>query len=461
MHGQRRLSGKVDMLNGNLATSLIIFALPIAASSILQQLFNSVDVAVVGHFAADKAQATAAVGCNSSVINLIVNLFVGISVGANVIVSGYIGQGSKEKANRAVHTAMTIALLSGIVLLFIGLAISKPLLELMNTPEDVLPYAVQYLRIYSLGLPVIMIYNFGSAILRCIGDTKRPLYCLLLSGIINALLNVFLVVVFHLDVAGVAIATVISNAISAALVLSFLLKEEGEAHLDIRKLGINRDDVRRILMIGVPAGVQSMVFSISNVIIQSVLNGFGTNAVAGSAVALNYENLAYFVISAFSQTVVTFTSQNFGAGKYRRCTRIFRLSFLYSVTADIVISWTFLLGKEPFAAIFTDNPEVASYAYMRMMIALAPHFLISTYEIGGAALRGMGHSMTPAVLTVLGTCLLRLIWAFSICRIWPRFEVLMLVYPLTWIITGSSVLIAYFTMRRKAFRMHHAVSAMK
>ena len=281
MHGQRRLSGKVDMLNGNLATSLIIFALPIAASSILQQLFNSVDVAVVGHFAADKAQATAAVGCNSSVINLIVNLFVGISVGANVIVSGYIGQGSKEKANRAVHTAMTIALLSGIVLLFIGLAISKPLLELMNTPEDVLPYAVQYLRIYSLGLPVIMIYNFGSAILRCIGDTKRPLYCLLLSGIINALLNVFLVVVFHLDVAGVAIATVISNAISAALVLSFLLKEEGEAHLDIRKLGINRDDVRRILMIGVPAGVQSMVFSISNVIIQSVLNGFGTNAVAG------------------------------------------------------------------------------------------------------------------------------------------------------------------------------------
>ena len=461
MHGQRRLSGKVDMLNGNLATSLIIFALPIAASSILQQLFNSVDVAVVGHFAADKAQATAAVGCNSSVINLIVNLFVGISVGANVIVSGYIGQGSKEKANRAVHTAMTIALLSGIVLLFIGLAISKPLLELMNTPEDVLPYAVQYLRIYSLGLPVIMIYNFGSAILRCIGDTKRPLYCLLLSGIINALLYVFLVVVFHLDVAGVAIATVISNAISAALVLSFLLKEEGEAHLDIRKLGINRDDVRRILMIGVPAGVQSMVFSISNVIIQSVLNGFGTNAVAGSAVALNYENLAYFVISAFSQTVVTFTSQNFGAGKYRRCTRIFRLSFLYSVTADIVISWTFLLGKEPFAAIFTDNPEVASYAYMRMMIALAPHFLINTYEIGGAALRGMGHSMTPAVLTVLGTCLLRLIWAFSICSIWPRFEVLMLVYPLTWIITGSSVLIAYFTMRRKAFRMHHAVSAMK
>ena len=428
MHGQRRLSGKVDMLNGNLATSLIIFALPIAASSILQQLFNSVDVAVVGHFAADKAQATAAVGCNSSVINLIVNLFVGISVGANVIVSGYIGQGSKEKANRAVHTAMTIALLSGIVLLFIGLAISKPLLELMNTPEDVLPYAVQYLRIYSLGLPVIMIYNFGSAILRC---------------------------------TGVAIATVISNAISAALVLSFLLKEEGEAHLDIRKLGINRDDVRRILMIGVPAGVQSMVFSISNVIIQSVLNGFGTNAVAGSAVALNYENLAYFVISAFSQTVVTFTSQNFGAGKYRRCTRIFRLSFLYSVTADIVISWTFLLGKEPFAAIFTDNPEVASYAYMRMMIALAPHFLINTYEIGGAALRGMGHSMTPAVLTVLGTCLLRLIWAFSICSIWPRFEVLMLVYPLTWIITGSSVLIAYFTMRRKAFRMHHAVSAMK
>lgn len=460
MPGKDRLSGKVDVLNGRLVTSLIMFALPIAASSILQQLFNSVDVAVVGHFATNKAQATAAVGCNNSVINLIVNLFVGISVGANVIVSGYIGRKDKEGANKAVHTAMTVAAVSGILLLFVGLAVSRPLLELMNTPEDVLPYAVQYLRIYSLGLPVIMLYNFGSAILRCIGDTKRPLYCLILSGCINAVLNMFLVIVFHLDVAGVAIATVISNAISAALVLCFLIHEKSEVHLDLRKLGFNRADLKRILRIGVPAGIQSMVFSISNVIIQSVLNGFGTNAVAGSAVALTYENLGYFMISAFSQTSVTFTSQNFGAGQYRRCIKIFHLCFLFSVISDMILCWTFYFGRVPFVAIFTDNPDVAKYAYMRMMIVLLVHFLISTYESGGAALRGMGYSMTPAVLTVFGTCVLRLLWAYTVCRIWPRFEVLMLVYPISWIITGSSVQIAYFSIRRKAFRTHHAISQM-
>ena len=281
---------RTDMLNGNLFSGILMFAIPLAASSILQQLFNSVDVAVVGHFAQNRAVATAAVGSNGSVINLIINLFVGISVGANVVISNYIGRGERKKANSCVHTAMTIAIISGVFLLFLGLFIARPLLELMSTPEDVLPYAVQYLHIYFLGMPFIMVYNFGSAILRCIGDTRRPLYCLIISGVLNAALNLFLVMAFHMDVTGVAIATVISNIVSASLVCAFLLREKSEIAFSIRKMGIRRDDLVRMLRIGVPAGLQSMLFSISNVFIQSVLNRFGTSVVAGSAVTLNFEN---------------------------------------------------------------------------------------------------------------------------------------------------------------------------
>lgn len=324
---------KMDMLNGSLADKLLLFAIPLAASSILQQLFNAVDVAVVGHFATNPAEATAAVGCNGPVINLIINLFVGISVGANVVVSNFIGAQDKENANRAVHTAMTLALISGVFLLFLALLISRPMLSAMNTPEAVLPYALQYLRIYALGMPFIMAYNFGAAILRSIGDTKRPLLCLVLSGVINAALNLFLVIVFHLDVAGVAIATVISNVISSVMIWSFLMHEKSEIRLELGRLCLDRRDLSRILRIGVPAGLQSMVFSLSNVIIQSVLNSFGTQAVAGSAVALNYENFSYFVVSSFTQATVTFTSQNYGAGNYERCRKVFRLCITMAMAA--------------------------------------------------------------------------------------------------------------------------------
>ena len=443
---------KMDMLNGPIALKLIAFALPLAASSILQQLFNAVDVAVVGHFALNQAEATAAVGCNGPVINLIVNLFVGVSVGANVVVSGYIGNQNKEGANRAVHTAMSIALISGIALLFIGLLVSRPILELMGTPPEVLPDAVEYLRIYSLGMPVIMIYNFGSAILRCIGDTKRPLYCLTISGVLNAILNMIFVVVFHLDVAGVAIATVISNVISASLVIIFLVREKSEIHLDIHKLKVYKADLLRIMKIGLPAGLQSMVFSISNVIIQSVLNSFGTDAVAGSAVALNYENFTYFAVSAFCQAAVTFTSQNFGAGKYKRCNKIFSLCFVFAIISAMVMGWIFILGRSFFVSIFTRDSGVIEFAYTRMIIVLSLYFILCTYEVGGSVLRGLGYSMTPAVLTVFGTCIFRLFWVWVICDIWPSYDVLLLVYPISWIITGTAVLSVYFILRGKAYK---------
>lgn len=449
--GRFSAAKRMDMLTGSLWDKILIFALPLALSSILQQLFNSVDMAVVGHFAAEPAKATAAVGCNGPVINLIVNLFIGISVGANVVIANHLGSGEKKEAGKAVHSAMLIAVLSGICLMFAGLAVSSPILRLMNTPEDIMPYAVFYLRIYSLGLPFIMIYNFGSAVLRSIGDTKRPLVCLVSTGIMNAVLNLIFVIFFHLDVAGVAAATVISNAVSAALVLFFLMKEKSEIHLSLKLLRIRKEDLVPILKIGVPAGIQSMLFSISNVIIQSILNSYGTTAVAGSAVALNYEGFLNFVTTSFNQAAVTFTSQNFGAGEYDRCRKVFRLCMIYSMAITAVMSIVFLSASGFFASIFTSDEAVLEYALIRMWIVLSLKFIAATYEVGGAAMQGIGHSLTPALLTVFGTCIFRLVWAYTVCRAHPGFVTLLSVYPVSWVLTGAAVLIAYFTVRKKVF----------
>ena len=439
------------MLSGSLADKILLFAIPLAASSILQQLFNSVDVAVVGHFASDPALATAAVGCNAPIINLVINLFVGVSVGANVVVSSFIGAGRRDEVNRTVHSAMSLAIVCGLLLLVIGVSIAEPALSALDTPQEVLPQAVLYLRIYSIGMPFIMIYNFGASLLRCIGDTKRPLMCLIFSGVLNAGLNIFLVVVFHLDVAGVAIATVISNALSTAMVIVFLLREKSYVRIEMRRLAIRMQDLSRILRVGVPAGLQSMVFSFSNVFIQSELNGFGTAAVAGSAVALNYENFSYFVISAFSQAAVTFTSQNYGARRYGRCRSVFRICMSMAAVSTFIMSWVFILGRGFFSSIFTSDPDVLAYSVERLSIVLPLYILIVTYDTGGAALRGLGYSMTPALFTIFGTCVFRLFWVYVICRIYPRFSMLMAVYPISWAMTGAAVLTAYFILRRKAF----------
>ena len=440
---------KIDMLNGSILDKLLLFALPLAASSILQQLFNSVDVAVVGKFASSKAQA--AVGCNGAVINLILNLFVGISVGANVVIARYIGENKLEKIKSAVSTSMIVAGVSGIFLLIFGILISKNILTWMDTPEDIIDYAILYLRIYFLGVPFIMIYNFGAAILRSVGDTKRPLYCLALSGVINAVLNMILVIVFHLGVAGVAISTVISNVISSSMVLYFLINEEGYIKLSIKELFISKDDLKSMLKIGLPAGLQSVVFSLANVCIQTSLNGFGSDAVAGSAVTLNYECYCYFVVSAFTQTAVTFTSQNFGAKRYERCKKIFIRALAMSILVSYGFSLFFLFGKSFFISLFTSEPAVIRYASIRMIHLFSCYMLVSLYEISGGALRGMGYSMTPTVLTIFGTCILRLVWISTVCKWYTGFETLMNVYPVSWTITGIMVLISYITIRKKLF----------
>lgn len=443
-------TGQMDMLNGSLLDKILLFALPLAASSILQQLFNSVDVAVVGRFASSQAQA--AVGCNGPVINLLINLFVGISVGANVVIANYVGQNRKDKIKDTVHTAMLVALISGVFLLTAGLLIARPILTVMNTPPDVMEHAVLYLRIYFLGMPFIMVYNFGAAILRSIGDTRRPLYCLVLSGVINAGLNLFLVIVFQMGVSGVAIATVVSNVVSAVMIWGFLTHEDGPVHLSARELALSKQELRKMLQIGIPAGLQSMVFSLSNVFIQTALNGYGSAAVAGSAITLNYEYFTYFVITAFNQTAVTFTSQNFGANRYERCKKVFWLCTVCSIVITGCMSWSIIAGRGFFIGLFTSDPEVIKYAVTKMMFILTLNVIATSYEVGGAALRGIGYSLTPAMLTVFGTCIFRIVWIYTVCRQYTSFEALMVVYPISWVITGTAVLLAYFIIRKRAFQ---------
>lgn len=443
-------SVRMDMLHGSLLNKILLFALPLAASSILQQLFNSVDIAVVGKFAS--SQALAAVGSNSSVISLMINLFVGISVGASVVIANYIGQRNERGIKNAIHTVSVITLASGGLLLVVGLLIARPILEMMDTPDDVIELAVLYLRIYFLGMPFFMIYNFGAAILRSMGDTKRPLYCLVVAGVINTALNLFLVIVLKMSVAGVAIGTVIANMVSAGMIVYILRHEKGPFRLEYKEIGVSRIELRKMLQIGIPAGIQGMVFSIANVFIQAAINLYGSDAIAGSAAALNYEYYCYFVVSAFSQAAVTFISQNYGARQIERCKKIFRQTMLLSVIACGCLNLFFVWQRKFAISIFTSSPDVYQFAAIRMEIVLLTQALACSYEIAGAALRGLGFSMLPAILTVFGTCVLRLFWVYVICPMIPGFDNLMLIYPISWIITGAAVLIAYYIIQRKLFR---------
>ena len=398
------------MTHGSLWNKLLLFALPLAASSILQQLFNSVDTAVVGRFASSRALA--AVGSNSSLIALMINLFIGISLGSNVIISRYIGQ----KA------------------------------------EDVLDLAVLYLRIYFLGMPFIMLYDFSSSILRSIGDSRRPLYALIAAGIINTGLNLILVIVFHLGVSGVAIATVVSNIVSSGILFYILLHEQEPIRVSLSGLSIDWGELKKILIIGVPAGLQGMVFSLANVCIQSMINSFGSNAIAGSAAALNFEFFAYFMVNAFAQTTVTFTSQNYGAGDFQRCKKVYRLCMIFSVIFCGLLSGIFVLGRDFFLRLYTTDPNVLTFAVQRLLIVTTLELLTSTYEISGGAMRGFGHSLTPALITVVGSCVLRLIWINTVCRAVHEFWVVMIIYPISWVLTGTVMIMAYLLLRRKLMR---------
>ena len=438
---------QIDMLHGPLGRKILLFALPLAASSVLQQMFNAVDVAVVGRFAS--SEALAAVGSNSPVINLLVNLFVGISMGANVVIANYFGQSNAAGVRRSVATSFVVALASGLFLMALGIGVARPILELMGAPANVIDLAVLYLRIYFVGMPFIMVFNFGSAILRSLGDTRRPLLCLIVSGVVNTVLNLVLVIGFGMSVDGVAIATVAANVVNAVMVVAMLRRETSAARLDFRALRVSLPELGKMLRIGVPAGVQGMVFSLSNVVIQSAVNGFGYAAMAGSAAALTYEQICYFFVAAFCGAAVTFVGQNFGAGEKARCRRIFKICMTLAVVVTASLNVLIVLFRDFFISIFSTDPDVVSFASERMLAALCVQSLAATYEVSGAVLRGMGHSTLPAVLTVFGSCVFRLVWVYFALPLHHTFTFLIVVYPISWTITGLMVLSAYWRISRR------------
>lgn len=435
------------MLHGPLFMKIIMFTLPLAASSILQQLFNSVDVAVVGRFAS--SQALAAVGSNAPVISLLINLFMGVSMGANVIISNHIGQNDRKSIRDAISTVGLVSVISGLVMMVVGILVARPILTMMDTPADVLDMAITYLRIYFLGIPFFMIFDFGSAILRSMGDTRRPLYILVAAGIVNTILNLVFVIIFHMGVAGVAIATSIANAVSAGLIIYLLLHEKEPYRLRPKKLYIEWKELKRMLQIGVPAGLQGMVFSISNVLLQASINGYGSDAIAGSAAALNFEYYCYFIIGAFNGAAISFTGQNYGAGLNYRVKRIFAICLFMGFVGCAALNWFFIWQEDFFLSLFTDSPAVIALGKTRMHIALAWQSIAAFYEISGSVLRGMGKSMEPTLITVFGTCLLRIAWIFIIMPRWRGFDHLLAVYPVSWMITAVMMLGLYFWRTRK------------
>ena len=437
----------IDMLHGPLWSKIILFALPFMASSVLQQLFNATDTAIVGRFAS--SQAMAAVGANTSVISLIIGLFVGMAVGTNVIVARLIGQGKRKEVHDAVVTSISVAILGGLLLIGIGNLVARPLLSLMGTPENIMDQAVLYLRLYMLGVPFSLLYNFGSAILRSKGDSKRPLYALILSGVFNVALNMFFVIVLHWGVAGVAIATAVAHLVSGSTVLFLLSREENRFRVNLLRLFIRKKPLKEILRIGVPAGVQGMVFSFSNIILQSAINSFGSDAVAGTAAAVNFEFISYFVINAFGQAAVTFTSQNYGAGNLDRCREVFRWTVLFGVIASMFVDVMFALFRYELIGLFATEDQVVHYAVTRILMVCLFGWIANSYEVVGGALRGLGYSMLPTIITIVGSCLFRIAWVFMVFPEIGTFESLIIVYPVTWTLTGIMMLTGYAVVRRK------------
>lgn len=440
------MKNEIDMLHGPLFMKMIMFTLPLAASSILQQLFNSVDVAVMGRFAS--SQALAAVGSNAPVISLLINLFMGVSMGANVIISNHIGQNDHRSIRDAISTVGLVAIVSGLLMMVVGILVARPILTMMDTPADVLDMAVTYLRIFFLGIPFFMIFDFGSAILRSMGDTRRPLYILVAAGIVNTILNLVFVIIFHMGVAGVAIATSIANAVSAALIIYLLLHEKEPYRLRPKKLYIEWKELKRMLQIGVPAGLQGMVFSVSNVLLQASINGYGSDAIAGSAAAVNFEYYCYFIIGAFNGAAISFTGQNYGAGLNHRVKRIFAICLFMGFVGCAALNWFFIWQEDFFLRLFTDSPAVIAFGKTRMHIALAWQSIAAFYEISGSVLRGMGKSIEPTLITVFGTCLLRIVWIYTIMPGWRGFDHLITVYPVSWAITAVMMLGLYFWQTR-------------
>lgn len=445
-------SGKyeIDMCNGPLVGKIIRFTIPLMLTSVLQLLFNAADIVVVGRFAGKEAMA--AVGSTGSLINLIINVLMGLSIGTSVLVARYYGAGDDERISKAVHTAITVSLVGGVLIGALGFTICRPLLQLMSTPEDVIDGAELYMRIYFLGFPVIALYNFGASILRAVGDTKRPLYFLTIAGVVNVILNLICVIGLKMGVAGVAVPTVVSQLISALLVLYCLIKSQGSIRLHLKKLRIDGQSLKEMLKIGLPAGIQGSVFSISNVIIQSSINIFGSVVVAGNSAAGNLEGFVYVIMNSFYQAALTFTGQNIGAGKLDRVKKtLFSCAAMVTVAGVISGVGVWLLGT-PLAGIYSTDAEVVAYAVKRLTYVCAPYFLCGLMEVMVGMMRGMGYSVAPMLVSIVGVCGIRLSWIYTVFAHHKTLETLYISYPISWTATMLVHALCFFWAYRKLMR---------
>lgn len=439
---------KLDMLNGSIWNKLPVFALPIAATGILEQLFNASDIAIVGNFAqTDKTAAVAAVGANSPIIGLILNLFIGIALGANVVIANAIGRDDKQTVQKAVHTSMVVSVIGGVLVAIIGELIAEPLLMVLNVPDDVLELALLYLRIYFLGMPVILLYNFEAAIFRSIGETKMPLIALTLSGILNVLLNLFFVIVLKMSVNGVATATVLANVVSAGILYIKLVKSDKYIKVEFKKLRIDGKVFAKIMQIGLPAGIQSAVFAVANIVIQGAINSLGTTVIAASSAAFNIEIIAYNVMNSFSQACTTFVGQNFGANKIDRCKKTLFLCLIEDAIASGTAILIVLITGKFLLSIFNNNPEVIEIGYTRLVIIFIAYIFSMLYEVMSGYLRGFGFSLVPAILTTVGVCVLRIIWINTVFPANRTFVTIMTAYPVSLATTAVLIFIALIIYR--------------
>ncbi len=433
----------LDILNGSIWNKIPQYALPVAATGILEQLFNASDVAIVGNFASsDKTVAIAAVGANSPIIGMILNLFIGIALGTNVVIANAIGQKDKKTIEKTIYTSILMALIGGLLVTLLGELSIGNILTMLNVPSDVYPYALLYIRIYLLGMPVIFLYNFEAAIFRSSGDTKIPLQALAISGVLNVILNLIFVIIFKMTVNGVAIATVIANIISSAILFIKLVHKNKLIKFEFRKLQIDKSCLIKIVKIGLPAGVQSAVFNLANIVIQSAINSLGTIVIAASSAALNIEILVYYMLNSFSQACTTFVGQNYGARQINRCKKTLILCIIEDFIASIISIAIILVSGKFLLSIFNNNPQVIDIGYSRLIIIFSAYIFSMLYEVMSGYLRGFGIALIPAILTIIGVCGVRIVWIYTVFPINKNFHTIIMAYPISLSTTALLIFIA-------------------
>lgn len=444
---QNRKKHEIDMTQGSLFKNILLFAFPLMLTGVLQLFYNAADVIVVGRFAG--SDSLAAVGSTNSLNNLIVNFFIGLSVGTAVLIAGCYGSRNTEKLHRAVHTAISLSVIVGICLAVLGFFISKPALRMMGSPEKIIGKSTLYLRIYFLGMPANLLYNFGSAILRSVGDTKRPLFFSIISGIVNVILNLIFVIVFHMDVAGVALATIISQALSAALTLNCLIRANGVYKLDLKKLKIHKQEMLEIIRIGLPSGFQSSLFSLSNVIIQSSVNSFGPDIMAGRAAAASITGFVYTAQNAFLHTSLTATAQNYGAKNIKRIKQSLFACLISVFVVGLLTGLLVLLFAKPILSIYTQNADAIAAATLILSILLPAYWMCGLMEVFVGALRGLGSAVMPMIVSLIGSCVMRVVWVYTVFNHYRTLESLFVSYPISWILTTLVHLICFIYLFNK------------